>query len=137
MGVCSFIHARGSGAVDNEVTSEQEAFLQSIERARAKLGDDHPGRVRFAVADITTLEAPSGGFDLIAMLNMPPLFAPIARLLAPGGHVAWASSMGSDTPFYTPTRVLVRGFARHQIRPVDTGEAGSGTYYLGRQAARG
>ena len=39
-------------------------------------------------------------------------------------------------PFYTPPAVLERGFRRRGLETIETGEAGRGTYFIGR-AARG
>lgn len=89
-------------------------------------------RVRFLVADMATFD-PETGFDLIAMLNMPPFFDRVVALLSPGGFVVNASSYGSRTPFFTPPGVLERGFERRGLRTVAAGQAGLGTYYLARQ----
>jgi SAM-dependent methyltransferase len=103
-----------------------------IERARAKLAERSVPRVRFAVADAAQL--PEGEtYDLIAMLNMPPFFDQVAKLLAPGGHVVHVSSLGARTPFYTPTATLQKQFARRGVRPVKAGVAGEGTFYLGER----
>lgn len=103
-----------------------------IEQARAKLAERSTPHVRFAVADVAQL--PKGEtFDLIAMLNMPPFFDQVAKLLSPGGHVAHVSSLGARTPFYTPTATLQKQFARRGVRPVKAGVAGEGTFYLGER----
>jgi hypothetical protein len=44
-----------------------------------------------------------------------------------------AASWGASTPFYTPDSVLRRGFGRHGIEPVETGEAAKGTYFVARR----
>jgi len=54
-----------------------------IERAQAKTNDP---RVSFLVADVATLD-PGSGYDLVVLLNMPPFFEQMARLLRPGGHL--------------------------------------------------
>src|SRR3712207_3076478 len=68
--------------------------------AKAKAAD-RSGPVRFLVADIASFEDEEG-FDLIAMLNMPPFFDRVIALLRPGGFVVNASSFGSRTPLFTP-----------------------------------
>jgi SAM-dependent methyltransferase len=105
---------------------------EMIRLASAKVGLDPEGRIAFKVADASSLPFPDGHFDLVAQVNMPPFFAEIARVLAPGGHVIVASSSGEATPFYTPPSVLERGFRRQGIDAVDAGRAGSGTYFIGR-----
>lgn len=104
-----------------------------IELARAKLAERGTPRVRFTVADVAQLP-PGETYDLIAMLNMPPFFDQVAKLLSPGGHVAHVSSLGARTPFYTPTATLQKQFARRGVRAVKAGVAGEGTYYLGERA---
>ena len=64
---------------------------------------------------------------------MPPFFAEIARVLRPGGSVVVAASWGDETPFYTPDSVLERGFERHGVTECVKGEAGPGTYWVGRR----
>jgi hypothetical protein len=64
---------------------------------------------------------------------MPPFFAEIARVLRPGGFAVIAASWGPRTPFYTPESVLRRGFRKHGIEPVESGEAVAGTYFVARR----
>ena len=106
---------------------------EMIRSAQGKIGLDPEGRVAFRVADAASLPYDVDSFDLVAQLNMPPFFAEIARVLRRGGHVIVASSWGADTPFYTPTPVLERGFRRRGIETVTTGEVQHGTYYVGRR----
>jgi hypothetical protein len=54
-------------------------------------------------------------------------------VLRPGGAAIVASSWGAATPFYTPNPVLDWGFAKRGLEPVATGEAGNGTYWVGRK----
>ena len=107
-----------------------------IREARDKVGLDPEGRIAFRVADASRLPFEDDSFDLVTMVNMPPFFAEIARVLRPGGHVVVTASGGALTPFYTPPQVLERGFRRRGIEAVETGEAGRGTYFIGR-AGRG
>ena len=54
-------------------------------------------------------------------------------MLRPGGQVVVASSWGSATPFYTPKAALDWAFAKRGIEPDAAGEAGVGTYWVGRK----
>jgi SAM-dependent methyltransferase len=99
--------------------------------AKAKAAD-RSAPVRFLVADIASFEDEEG-FDLIAMLNMPPFFDRVVTLLRPEGFVVNASSFGSRTPFFTPPALLERGFERRGVRTVAVGQVGLGTYYLARR----
>jgi ubiquinone/menaquinone biosynthesis C-methylase UbiE len=101
---------------------------EMIRRARGRVGLDPEGRVAFRVADAAKLPFGEDSFDLVAQLNMPPFFAETARVLRPGGYAIVAASWGNRTPFYTPQRTLERGFGRHGLEPVVSGEAGEGTF---------
>jgi ubiquinone/menaquinone biosynthesis C-methylase UbiE len=103
-----------------------------IRRAQARVGLDPEGRVAFRVADASSLPYEDDSFDLVAQINMPPFFREMARVLRPGGYVIVAASHGDATPFYTPEAVLRRGFERAGLEPVESGESGSGTYFVAR-----
>ena len=132
--------ARGTGTM-TAFTPDAEIFgidisPKMIERARSKLAERSAPRVRFAVADVAQL--PEGEtYDLALMLNMPPFFANVAQVVAPGGYVAWASSRGSRTPFFTSEEALRSGFERFGLRTVEAGAAGDGTYYLAERSPQG
>jgi ubiquinone/menaquinone biosynthesis C-methylase UbiE len=105
---------------------------EMLAQARAKVGLDPEGRVAFKLGDAAHLPYPDASFDLVAQLNLPPFFSELARVLRPGGHVIVAASHGPATPFFTPPRALRWGFAKQGIEEVATGEAGPGTYHVGR-----
>lgn len=106
---------------------------EMIRKAKAKVGLDPEGRVAFRVADSSSLPYDDGDFDLVTLLNVPPFFAEISRVLRHGGHVIVAASSGESTPFYTPDSVLERGFARHGMVLVKTGRIGRGSYFVARK----
>ncbi len=106
---------------------------EMIRGAKAKVGLDPEGRVAFRVADAADLPYEDDSFDLVAHLNMPPFTREVARVLRPGGQVIVASSWGSATPFYTSKATLEWGFAKHGIEPAGDGEAGDGTFWVGRK----
>jgi SAM-dependent methyltransferase len=108
---------------------------EMIRRAQARIGLDPEGRVAFKVADAAHLPFENESFDLVSLLNMPPFFAEIARVLRPGGFAVVAASWGSETPFYTPEAVLTRGFRRRGLEPVESGSAADGTYFVARRRA--
>ena len=60
------------------------------------------GGERYEVGDAAALPFPAGSFDLVTLNNMIPFFDELARVTAPGGHVAIAYSMGSRTPIWVP-----------------------------------
>jgi ubiquinone/menaquinone biosynthesis C-methylase UbiE len=106
---------------------------EMIRAAQAKVGLDPEGRIAFRVADAARLPFGDDSFDLVSHLNMPPFIPEIARVLRPQGYAIVASSWGAATPFYTPDAVLDWGFAKRGIEPAAKGEAGSGTYWVGRK----
>jgi SAM-dependent methyltransferase len=106
---------------------------EMIRAAQAKIGLDPEGRVAFRVADGAALPYDAQSFDLVTLLNMPPFFDEIGRVLRPGGSVLVAASWGADTPFYTPAPVLERGFAKRGVEAVEDGEVQFGTYWVGRR----
>jgi ubiquinone/menaquinone biosynthesis C-methylase UbiE len=108
---------------------------EMIRAAVAKVGLDPEGRIAFRVADASRLPFDDESFDLVTHLNMPPFIPEIARVLRPGGSAIVASSWGPATPFYTPNPVLDWGFAKRGLEPAATGEAGTGTYWVGRKPA--
>lgn len=89
-------------------------------------------RVQFLVADVTTID-PGDGYDLVVLLNMPPFFGQVARLLRPGGHLISVASRGPATPFFVAASALRRGFERQGLETVAAAAAEPGTYYLARR----
>jgi ubiquinone/menaquinone biosynthesis C-methylase UbiE len=106
---------------------------EMIRTAQSKIGLDPEGRVAFRVADGAALPYEADSFDLVTLLNMPPFFDEIGRVLRSGGSVIVAASWGADTPFYTPPPVLERGFGKRGIEAVQGGEVQLGTYWVGRR----
>jgi SAM-dependent methyltransferase len=117
-----FVAARYPGATVLGIDISSAMIEEANEKARRRASP-----ARFEVADIADLRA-AEPFDLIVMMNMPPFFEQVARVLAPGGYVASIASRGPTTPFYTPAATLDRGFGRRGLRTVvaDPG----GTYWV-------
>ncbi len=92
-------------------------------------------RVHFDVADSASLPYGDGAFDLVTLNNMIPFFDEVARVTAPGGHVAVAFSMGDQTPIYVPlTRVRSELEQRGFVHVADFAQ-GTGTALLARRPA--
>ncbi|MFN8162045.1 MAG: methyltransferase domain-containing protein [Solirubrobacterales bacterium] len=106
---------------------------EMVREAVAKVGLDPEGRIAFRVGDAADLPYPDESFDLVTLLNMPAFFDEVARVLRPGGFVVVAASFGPETPFHTPERLLAWKFRQRGIEPVTTGEAGTGTFFVGRR----
>jgi ubiquinone/menaquinone biosynthesis C-methylase UbiE len=97
----------GSGAVarlaaahwPSAVVTGADVSPQMVEEARRRATSE---RERYEVADASELPFEDGAFDLVALNNMIPFFDELVRVIAPGGHVAIAFSMGDRTPIYVP-----------------------------------
>jgi ubiquinone/menaquinone biosynthesis C-methylase UbiE len=89
---------------------------QMLAQARLKTPPELAGRVAFQAADAERLPFDDGLFDLVLLANMIPFFDELARIVAPGGHVVFSFSGGSETPIWvSPERLRselsARGFA--------------------------
>lgn len=107
-----------------------------VEHARQKLSPDLADRVRFEVADASSLPHGDGVFDLVAHANMIPFFDELDRVLALGGHALFAWSLGPETPIYVPSDRLQRELAQRGFMDFAEFEAGSGTALLARKGDR-
>jgi SAM-dependent methyltransferase len=104
-----------------------------VSAAAAKRPDELAGRLEFAVADAASLPYKDGTFDLVAQLNMPPFLDQVVRVLAPGGYVLVADSLGANTPSHVPERLLRNGFERRGVGVVASSRAGAGTFLVARK----
>ncbi len=111
-----------------------EAMLES---ARRKLSPDLARRVSFTPADAASLPFPDGSFDLVTLANMIPFFDELARVVGPGGHAAFAFSVGPQTPIYVPSERLRAELGRRGFAEFHDLAAGSGTALLARKTAHG
>ncbi|MDP9187933.1 MAG: class I SAM-dependent methyltransferase [Actinomycetota bacterium] len=108
---------------------------EMIRRAQGRIGLDPEGRVAFRVADAASLPYEDESFDLLTLVNVPPFFAEMARVLRPEGHAVVVATLGAATPFYTPESVLRRGFERKGLVHVHSGAVHEGTYFVARLPA--
>jgi SAM-dependent methyltransferase len=104
-----------------------------LAEARRLLPDDLSGRVRFERGDASALPFPDGSFDLVTLANMIPFFDEIDRVLASGGHVAFAWSVGPQTPIYVAPERLRDELARRGFGDFRELEAAPGTGFLARK----
>lgn len=86
---------------------------------------------RFAVGRLQDVDLGDESVDLVVLLNAPPAFEEIERLLKPGGRVVIAASRGPMTAFYSSAKRLARGFRRYGIFTVAAGSAAPGEFYVG------
>lgn len=101
-----------------------------IREARARATSE---RERYDVADATALPYDDGAFDLVAQLNMIPVFDEVARVTALGGHVAIAFSRGPQTPIWVPLERVQVELERRGFTHVANFSAGVGLALLARR----
>jgi ubiquinone/menaquinone biosynthesis C-methylase UbiE len=102
---------------------------EMLEEARRKAP-----QLRFEVGDASRLEVPDGAFDLVAMNNMIPFVAELARITQPGGHVLLAFARGDETPIYVPPGILRRKLDRAGFEEIAEIGAEPGTAMVARRA---
>jgi ubiquinone/menaquinone biosynthesis C-methylase UbiE len=103
---------------------------EMIRRATRKSGLDPEARVAFRVGDASSLPWKESSFDMVAQINMPVFFSEVERVLRPGGVAIITSSLGPDTPFFTPAKTLRRGFSKVGMVTLDSGTAGRGSWLV-------
>jgi SAM-dependent methyltransferase len=131
----------GSGAVARLAAARWPAAAvigadvspQMVEQARVLASS---GRERYEVADAAALPFEDGAFDLVALNNMIPFFDELVRVVAPGGHVAVAYSMGDRTPIYVPLPRVRAELERRGLVAVVEQETGPGLSLLARRPER-
>ncbi|HET7136950.1 MAG TPA: class I SAM-dependent methyltransferase [Gaiellaceae bacterium] len=106
-----------------------DASARMLEEAR-RLG----GRVRYEAADAASLPYPDASFELVTLNNMIPFFDELARVTAPGGHVAIAFAMGDRTPIYVPLDRVRTELERRGFSHVASFGEGGGSALLARRA---
>jgi ubiquinone/menaquinone biosynthesis C-methylase UbiE len=89
---------------------------------------------RYEVADASALPFGDAAFDLVTQLNMIPFFDELARVTAPGGHVAVAFSRGPQTPIWVPLERVQAELERRGFSHVANFSAGAGMALLARRA---
>src|SRR5919201_2722601 len=108
-----------------------------IVAARQKTAPELADRVRFEVDDAAALPFEDGAFDLVTHANMIPFFDELARVVAPGGHVVFGFSGGSETPIYVDPVRLRAELERRGFTHFAELEAGRGTAFLARKGEGG
>lgn len=108
---------------------------EMVAEARRLLPAELGSRVRFEVADASSLGFEDGSFDLVMLVNMIPFFPELSRVTASGGAVVFAFYFGPATPIYVAPQKL-----REQLAPAGFGSfeelaAGEGTAFIARKAS--
>jgi SAM-dependent methyltransferase len=104
-----------------------------LAEARRKVSPELEGRVCFDEADAEALPYADEWFDLVTLANMIPFFDELDRVVALGGWVVFAWSVGADTPIYVPSDVLRRQLERRGYSDFAELAAGKGTAFVARK----
>ncbi len=107
-----------------------------VEQARRNTPPELARRVRFEQADAARLPFEDGAFDLALLANMIPFFDELARVVAPGGHLALSFSAGPETPIWVPPERLRRELGAKGFAEFADFEAEGGTALLARKGNR-
>ena len=103
--------------------------------ARRKTPPELADRVQFDEADAERLPYADDWFDLVTLANMIPFFDELDRVVAPGGWVVFAWSVGPQTPIYVPPEVLSRELGDRGYTDLSEIAAGNGTAFVARKSA--
>jgi SAM-dependent methyltransferase len=107
-----------------------------IAEAKRKTPPELRDRVAFEQGDASSLAYPDGSFDLVAHANMIPFFDELDRVLATGGQVLFAFSVGASTPIYVPPERLRTELHRRGFTDFADFEVAEGTALLARKGER-
>jgi ubiquinone/menaquinone biosynthesis C-methylase UbiE len=107
-----------------------------LAEARRKTPPELAERVHFESGDASALPFADGSFDLVAHANMIPFFDEVDRVLAPGGQVLFAFSLGPGTPIYVKPELLKEELRRRGFADFAEFAAGQGTALLARKGER-
>jgi ubiquinone/menaquinone biosynthesis C-methylase UbiE len=93
-------------------------------------------REQYQVADSAHLPFADASFDAVSLNNMIPFYDELARVTAPGGHVAIAFSLGDRTPIFVPPARVVAELERRGFAHVASFEQAPGISLLAKKADR-
>ncbi|HEV7483743.1 MAG TPA: class I SAM-dependent methyltransferase [Solirubrobacterales bacterium] len=105
---------------------------ERVRAATARVGLDPEGRVAFRLGGPRSLPYPDDFFDLVVEIDGRPRVGEIARVLRPGGHLILVRSTPGEGLGTFGGWLLRRGLAHSGIEPVETAEAGDGSFSVGR-----
>jgi SAM-dependent methyltransferase len=103
-----------------------------VRAASARVGLDREGRIAFKAGRPGALPFPDAFFDLVALLDGRPAAAELARVLRPGGYLILARTRQARAARGIAARPPRRRLGRHGIELLEAGEAGDGSFSVGR-----
>lgn len=114
-----------------------DTSAEAVRRATARIGLDPEGRIAFKLGGPRELPFPKDHFDLVAVLDGRLAVAETARVLRPGGFLVIAYSKRLHAPSKLGSRLGEWRFRRAGFVPVETGEAGDGSFSVARLGSPG
>ncbi len=105
-----------------------------LHRGQERAREEQLPAVHFVAGDGAALPITTKSMDLAVLLNAPPFFDEIARVVRPGGTIVLAFSHGPRQPMYVSGPTAARHLRRHGFNDVIAGWAGEGTFVIGRRA---
>ncbi len=108
------------------VDSSEEA----VRRAAARIGLDPEGRIAFKQGSPRSLPFPDEYFDLLAAVDALPGAAETARVLRPGGFLAFAATRSREVPSGFRGRLLRRRLGRLGFETIWSEAAGDGSFLV-------
>jgi len=126
----------GSGAVARVLAERwPDADVTGVDVSPGMIAEARRlGPQRYDVGDASKLPYESGAFDLVTLNNMIPFFDELARVTAPGGHLAVSYSMGAGTPIWVPLERVRAELERRRFTHVADFSVGNGLSLLARKA---
>lgn len=114
-----------------------DTSAEVIRRATARVGLDPQGRIAFKVGGPRELPFPDDHFDLVAVLDGRLAVAETARVLRPGGYLVIAYSDRLHAPSKFGSRLGEWRFKRGGFVPVESDDAGDGSFSVARLGGAG
>ncbi|HEU4793566.1 MAG TPA: class I SAM-dependent methyltransferase [Nitrolancea sp.] len=105
-----------------------------LHRGQERAANEQLPAVNFVAGDGAALPITTKSVDLAVLLNAPPFFDEIARVVRPGGAIVLAFSHGPRQPMYVDGQTAARHLRRHGFGNIIAGWAGEGTFVIGRRA---
>ena len=128
---------QGAFAIARRFPRAQVVGVDLAERMLAEAERKTPPELRdrmtFERGDASDLDYQDESFDLVAHANMIPFFDELDRVLAPGGQVLFAFSVGASTPIYVPPERLRTELERRGFTDFADFGAAEGTALLARK----
>lgn len=109
-----------------------DSDLAAIRSATARVGLDPEGRVAFKQGERRSLPYPDSFFDLAVQRRGVALSAEIARVLRPGGHLAYVAARRRWLPPALQSALSRRRLRRIGLDVLESGAIAGCSFHIGR-----